>query len=65
MKNAKIIGSAVAHCAAVTEWAPDSRHFIAAVVSPRIRVDNGYVLSICQIICLYLLFLFQIQDFQT
>jgi len=42
VKNAKIIGSAVAHCAAVTEWAPDSRHFIAAVVSPRIRVDNGY-----------------------
>lgn len=42
VKNAKIVGSAVAHCAAVCEWAPDSRHFIAAVVSPRIRVDNGY-----------------------
>lgn len=42
VKNAKIVGSATAHCAAVCEWAPDSRHFIAAVVSPRIRVDNGY-----------------------
>eukprot|EP00026_Physarum_polycephalum_P002263 Phypoly_transcript_02269.p1 GENE.Phypoly_transcript_02269~~Phypoly_transcript_02269.p1 ORF type:complete len:634 (+),score=118.93 Phypoly_transcript_02269:977-2878(+) len=42
VKNTKLVGSAIAHCAAVCEWAPDSRHFIAAVVSPRIRVDNGY-----------------------
>lgn len=42
VKNAKIVGTAIAHCAAVCEWAPDSRHFVAAVISPRIRVDNGY-----------------------
>jgi hypothetical protein len=51
VKSAKLVGSAVAHCAAVCEWAPDSRHFIAAVVSPRIRVDNGYVF-------IYFLFLY-------
>lgn len=42
VKSTKKVGTAIAHCAAVCEWAPDSRHFIAAVVSPRIRVDNGY-----------------------
>jgi len=53
VKNAKIVGSAVAHCAAVTEWAPDSRHFIAAVVSPRIRVDNGYKIFRYDGLCVY------------
>lgn len=42
VKAAKKVGTCIAHCAAICEWAPDSRHFIAAVVSPRIRVDNGY-----------------------
>ena len=53
VKSAKIVGSAVAHCAAVTEWAPDSRHFIAAVVSPRIRVDNGYKIFRYDGVCIY------------
>lgn len=42
VKTTTKLGTAQAHCAAVCEWAPDSRHFVAAVVSPRIRVDNGY-----------------------
>jgi len=42
VKNAKKVGSSTAHCASICEWAPDSRQFIAATVSPRIRVDNGY-----------------------
>ncbi|KAM9967726.1 hypothetical protein ACTFIW_001811 [Dictyostelium discoideum] len=29
------------HCAIYTEWSADSVHFMTAVLSPRIRVDNG------------------------
>ncbi|EGC36920.1 hypothetical protein DICPUDRAFT_31095 [Dictyostelium purpureum] len=35
------ICSTQSHCAVFTEWAADSIHFMTAVLSPRIRVDNG------------------------
>jgi uncharacterized protein with WD repeat len=39
-ESLELIGSAKAHCAVATEWAPNSREFIAAVMHPRVRVDN-------------------------
>jgi len=41
-KKVKKVGNAKAHCAAHFEWSPDSNYFTTAVLSPRIRVDNGY-----------------------
>ncbi|EGG21626.1 eukaryotic translation initiation factor 2A [Cavenderia fasciculata] len=37
----KRVASTTAHCAVYTEWAADSVHLLTAVLSPRIRVDNG------------------------
>ncbi|KAF2069844.1 hypothetical protein CYY_008834 [Polysphondylium violaceum] len=37
----KKISSSQSHCAVYCEWAADSIHFLTAVLSPRIRVDNG------------------------
>merc|ERR1719409_1413280 len=34
-------GSAKAPCTVACEWAPNGRHFITAVLSPRMRVDNA------------------------
>jgi len=41
-KRLKKIGTAKAHCAAYYEWSPDGSFLLTAVLSPRIRVDNGY-----------------------
>ncbi|KYR01548.1 hypothetical protein DLAC_11482 [Tieghemostelium lacteum] len=38
----KKISSTTAYCASYHEWAADSTHFLCAVLSPRIRVDNGF-----------------------
>eukprot|EP01132_Coremiostelium_polycephalum_P002757 gene2757-3430_t len=37
----KKISSTNSYCATYCEWAADSLHFLTAVLSPRIRVDNG------------------------
>merc|ERR1719271_1907030 len=34
-------GSAKAACTVACEWAPNGRHFITAVLAPRMRVDNA------------------------
>lgn len=34
-------GSAKAACTVACEWAPNGRHFITSVLSPRMRVDNA------------------------
>lgn len=47
VKKLKKIGSATAHCAAHFEWAADGLHVLTAVLSPRIRVDNGYKVWRC------------------
>ncbi|PRP88612.1 putative eukaryotic translation initiation factor 2A [Planoprotostelium fungivorum] len=36
------VGSIDANCSAIQEWSPDSRFLVTAVVSPRVRVDNGF-----------------------
>jgi len=41
-KRLKKVGTAKAHCAASQEWSPDGNYLLTAVLSPRIRVDNGY-----------------------
>eukprot|EP01133_Synstelium_polycarpum_P000425 gene425-504_t len=41
MTRYRKIASTHAHCAIYSEWAADSVHFLTAVLSPRIRVDNG------------------------
>eukprot|EP01103_Thecamoeba_quadrilineata_P017271 TRINITY_DN6049_c0_g1_i1.p1 TRINITY_DN6049_c0_g1~~TRINITY_DN6049_c0_g1_i1.p1 ORF type:complete len:577 (+),score=99.31 TRINITY_DN6049_c0_g1_i1:1459-3189(+) len=41
-KRIKLIGKAQAHCSAYYEWSPDSKYVVTAILSPRIRVDNGY-----------------------
>jgi len=41
-KRVKKIGSCKAHCAVHCEWSPDGNYLLTAVLSPRIRVDNGY-----------------------
>lgn len=43
-RKLKEIGWATAHCAAVRAWSPNSRFLLAAVLSPRVRVDNGFKL---------------------
>eukprot|EP00930_Biecheleria_cincta_P082717 TRINITY_DN72389_c0_g1_i1.p1 TRINITY_DN72389_c0_g1~~TRINITY_DN72389_c0_g1_i1.p1 ORF type:complete len:806 (+),score=220.77 TRINITY_DN72389_c0_g1_i1:92-2509(+) len=35
------VASATANCTVEAEWAADGRHFLTAVVAPRMRVDNG------------------------
>jgi len=40
----ELIGSAQAACAVLAEWCPDGKHFMTAVCTPRMRVDNGYKL---------------------
>ncbi|CAE8598255.1 unnamed protein product, partial [Polarella glacialis] len=35
------VSSATANCTVTAEWAPDGRHFLTAVLAPRMRVDNG------------------------
>ena len=29
------------------EWSPDSKHFLTAILFPRLRVDNGYRVWSC------------------
>jgi hypothetical protein len=36
------VGSCQASCASSLDWSPDSAYLLAAVLSPKIRVDNGY-----------------------
>jgi len=43
-KKVEKVGSGVAHCAAFYDWSPDSNFLITAVLSPRIRVDNAYLI---------------------
>jgi translation initiation factor 2A len=40
----KLFGRATAYCSSVQSWSPSSRHLLTAVLSPRIRVDNGFKL---------------------
>eukprot|EP00434_Breviolum_minutum_P009374 symbB.v1.2.008257.t1/scaffold517.1/size193155/4 len=35
------VSSCTANCTVSAEWAPDGRHFLTAVLAPRMRVDNG------------------------
>lgn len=35
------VSSCEASCTVSSEWAPDGRHLMAAVLAPRMRVDNG------------------------
>lgn len=35
------VASGTANCTVNAEWAADGRHFLTAVVAPRMRVDNG------------------------
>jgi len=35
------ISSCQANCTVSAEWSPDGRHFLTAVLAPRMRVDNG------------------------
>eukprot|EP01097_Dermamoeba_algensis_P002588 TRINITY_DN202_c0_g3_i2.p1 TRINITY_DN202_c0_g3~~TRINITY_DN202_c0_g3_i2.p1 ORF type:complete len:339 (-),score=136.27 TRINITY_DN202_c0_g3_i2:157-1065(-) len=41
-KKLRKVGSGTAHCATFYDWSPDSNFLLTAVLSPRIRVDNGY-----------------------
>jgi len=41
-KRVKKLGKTQAHCAAYCGWSPDSNYLLTAVLSPRIRVDNGF-----------------------
>jgi translation initiation factor 2A len=47
VRKLKKVGTATAHCSSHFEWAPDGTHVLTAVLSPRIRVDNGYKLWSC------------------
>eukprot|EP00439_Symbiodinium_sp_Y106_P067890 s504_g11.t1 len=35
------VASCTANCTVSAEWAPDGRHFLTAVLAPRMRVDNA------------------------
>ncbi|CEM25273.1 unnamed protein product [Vitrella brassicaformis CCMP3155] len=41
MNKKKAIGSCKAACTVECDWAPDGRHFITSITTPRLRVDNG------------------------
>jgi translation initiation factor 2A len=41
VKKVQKVGSCLASCASTLDWSPDSKHFLTAVLSPKIRVDNG------------------------
>jgi len=41
IRHVKKIGSCVASCASSLDWSPDSACLLTAVLSPKIRVDNG------------------------
>lgn len=43
-KRVKKLATTKAHCAAYCGWSPDSNYLLTAVLSPRIRVDNGFKL---------------------
>jgi len=38
------VSSCTANCTVSSEWAPDGRHFLTAVLAPRMRVDNGFAI---------------------
>merc|ERR1740124_640883 len=40
-KTLKCLGTVEAHMTVSYEWSPDSRHFLTAILFPRLRVDNG------------------------
>ncbi len=42
MKKMRKIGSNTAHCTVQYSWSPDSRHFLTAILAPRMNVDNGF-----------------------
>lgn len=42
MKKMRKIGSNTAHCTIQYSWSPDSRHFLTAILAPRMNVDNGF-----------------------
>jgi len=43
-RKLKVVGDATAHCSAVQLWSPNSRFLLCGVLSPRIRVDNGFTI---------------------
>jgi len=38
------VASCQANCTVSAEWAPDGRHFLTAVLAPRMRVDNATII---------------------
>merc|ERR1740124_1934074 len=46
-KTLKCLGTVEAHMTVSYEWSPDSRHFLTAILFPRLRVDNGYRVWSC------------------
>lgn len=43
-ESIELMGLNESHCAVATEWAPDSRLFMTAVMHPRVRVDNEFTI---------------------
>lgn len=43
-KTLRCLKTVDAHMTVAHEWSPDSRHFLTAILWPRLRVDNGYKL---------------------
>lgn len=41
-ESLELIGKTKSHCAVVTEWAPDSRHFLTSVLYHRVKVENEF-----------------------
>ena len=46
-KSLKCLGVVDAHMTVNYGWSPDSKHFLTAILFPRLRVDNGYGGRIC------------------
>ena len=41
-RNFKLVSSTQASHSSVCEWSPDGRYILTAILTPRLRVDNGY-----------------------
>lgn len=46
-KTLKLLGVVDAHMTVNYGWSPDSKHFLTAILFPRLRVDNGYRVWSC------------------
>ena len=46
-KTLKCLATVEAHMTVNYEWSPDSKHFLTAILFPRLRVDNGYRVWSC------------------